>query len=1148
MEMNGVKRKVGVFIGGVAILLVALVLAALVYLKLTGLKTAMQELVLFETNRHYALTIGKAHVDLSSLSFTFDNLVITRNPDLPKTGVRQVRIAKLDLQVANLGAMFRTRKYDIRTLVIDEPQINIDNHQDSTRTKFHLGQQLVKLYPAVESVLKRFNIEHLKINRAALGVNNAPKAPLTLGLVDLLIEGWEETRLTENSQLQLKIGQQELKLAKAAFSFTAVEYNLRNRQLRLDSISFATVDSISNSNVEIFAQAVVLHKLGYKDLFDNQRLTFQKVTVLHPDIDLHLILKTNAADKKQETNEKEVVTRIIRQSVGECLVDTVAIHNAAVTTVLQKEADSTVIEVPNLNFTLYTFEITQQSETFITGTADIAFDKTSIELTDGMTLTCERLQFDRQSNLNFEDVEIFDVANNTLLIACRSLKLTDFHLLPLLFDQALLVESVSLENAIVNVPAENFFASSKSGKKKGLKLIDIKQVALKNVQINHSNAKVKVVANGVSMNMSKFTKTENSVLDYTFRDLSVAKVHIAMVAQNAELQLNALTFDGTAARLKAAQLIRGDLTLALTNIIAMQAQKIENYKDLVFDSWQTISVAEADIKGDLPEKSTIAKADTGLAKAPFSVADFSLKNVKANVSGKNMRASFSGRNLALRNLQVHDGDFTYRSLAGRLLEVALEYAEIKASVDSIQLALPGSIALANVVVLREDVRLTATTATIRQLKNIGSGWDVGKASFRNVAVTNAGRQFAVSDSVLAKHINFGNHKKPTVGFVEVFAPALNLADEQTTNATEKNKPTLAFLDQFKLVVIHPGVIALPNKTTLLFGKTVVAGHQRTFSCAYLRTEMPKFTLLVAGIALDKNQLVADTLSLKPSARWLKENPFSVPVLHATLFATQVSGYTLDSLLLAGKFTNLDVAVGSFYIHAKRDNSLPDAPYVEKYFSLSAMLNLPPYISLNTLTLAKGRIDVEQVSAATRKTGKIDITDVWANATFKPMKNGAQKVDFVGGGLLAGQGNVNITYTTFNPEIFILQARLTDFNLVNLNSMILPLQAIEIKSGFIEEYDFSITGNNREAVGEGTISYKNLHLTLYKKGIPEQKNLGSELLTLIADGLVLRNSKKNAPAKILVLRDKEKATFHLWVASAIQGALNGVRQGKSEKRK
>jgi hypothetical protein len=305
---------------------------------------------------------------------------------------------------------------------------------------------------------------------------------------------------------------------------------------------------------------------------------------------------------------------------------------------------------------------------------------------------------------------------------------------------------------------------------------------------------------------------------------------------------------------------------------------------------------------------------------------------------------------------------------------------------------------------------------------------------------------------------------------------------------------------------------------------------------------------VAGIALDKNQLVADTLSLKPSARWLKENPFAVPVLHATLFATQVSGYTLDSLLLAGKFTNLDVAVGSFYIHAKRDNSLPDAPYVEKYFSLSAMLNLPPYISLNTLTLAKGRIDVEQVSAATRKTGKIDITDVWANATFKPMKNGAQKVDFVGGGLLAGQGNVNITYTTFNPEIFILQARLTDFNLVNLNSMILPLQAIEIKSGFIEEYDFSITGNNREAVGEGTISYKNLHLTLYKKGIPEQKNLGSELLTLIADGLVLRNSKKNAPAKILVLRDKEKATFHLWVASAIQGALNGVRQGKSEKRK
>ena len=181
------------------------ILLGLIYMKLFGLKKALEELVYSETDQAYSLTIQHASVDFISLSFKFDSLFIERNPSLPESGIRQVYIPRLQLQVANPVNMLRFKKFDIKTLILDEPLIDIDNpeNQDSTQQKFHLGQQIVKLYPAIESVVERFSIEHLKINSAALGVKNHPKPPLHLALIDFLIEEWEEGKMGENSQIQL---------------------------------------------------------------------------------------------------------------------------------------------------------------------------------------------------------------------------------------------------------------------------------------------------------------------------------------------------------------------------------------------------------------------------------------------------------------------------------------------------------------------------------------------------------------------------------------------------------------------------------------------------------------------------------------------------------------------------------------------------------------------------------------------------------------------------------------------------------------------------------------------------------------------------------------------------------------------------------
>jgi hypothetical protein len=109
-----------------------------------------------------------------------------------------------------------------------------------------------------------------------------------------------------------------------------------------------------------------------------------------------------------------------------------------------------------------------------------------------------------------------------------------------------------------------------------------------------------------------------------------------------------------------------------------------------------------------------------------------------------------------------------------------------------------------------------------------------------------------------------------------------------------------------------------------------------------------------------------------------------------------------------------------------------------------------------------------------------------------------------------------------------------------------LEAIKLKSGMITEFSMSIEGTNELATGRTLISYNDLHIEIFKKGMPEEKNFGSELLTLLADGIILRHSKYDALGEVNQLRIQEKGPINYWVKSLIHGALSAVRKGKSQK--
>jgi hypothetical protein len=104
----------------------------------------------------------------------------------------------------------------------------------------------------------------------------------------------------------------------------------------------------------------------------------------------------------------------------------------------------------------------------------------------------------------------------------------------------------------------------------------------------------------------------------------------------------------------------------------------------------------------------------------------------------------------------------------------------------------------------------------------------------------------------------------------------------------------------------------------------------------------------------------------------------------------------------------------------------------------------------------------------------------------------------------------------------------------------------IKSGYLHEMDISFQADSVKAVGSGLITYDDLHIEIFKRHEPDVRNFGSRLLTLLADGIVLKHSKTDAIGEFEQERIVYKSPINYWVKSCIHAAMTAVRKGDDAK--
>jgi hypothetical protein len=1122
------KRRRYKAVKRVALILVPLLIVAggWVYFKLYGFKRALEDLVDSQTHGEYTLVIDKSSVDFSALSFSFKTLSIQRNPGLPATGIHAVNIPSMNVRFGSLMSMLAFERFHIKSLTMDEPEIVVDvppKREGSMRVD--LTQQIVKLYPPVESLLSHFDIESLSIRRATIELKRPHDALVRLRLVDLLVKDWDIQSLTQNSQLKLNISGQGLDFGKAGLSFSEIEYNFQQRHLFFTDFSFTSVDTVSDSRVEVKGKSLRLQHLDYKELYEKQRYMLRRAEITEPRVMARFKLKKS---KRQGNEEGDMFTRIVKQSIGECHLDSAVIKNAEVHLVIQRERDSVQIDLPRVDFRLHTFKVHRDSSSFSIGELGINLNRTAISLRNNLSLHFREILFDRHQDLTIVQAALVDSARRENIATVGRLRLEYFDLLGLVLDKQFYARRVDIDRADIRLDATR--VSQNQTVDLGLKDISVRRMAFTNSAVHYTDAEKVVHVNGLGLSMNDVGYDSLNGLRYALKTVKIKDASLKHNTTAVTTRIQNIAFDGRHLSAGAVDLLRDSLHVVAKDVTA--DTKLP-HKPGDYRSWKTIRCGSLDLSGLW---SAMPRQSSHEPQVPTTIDEVKIDRVTVAIRKGTSHISFAGKDVATNGIVVKDADVQWKALQGELSGLRIANAGVQANVGDARLSYPGIIKVTNVDVTTTDLKMKFREVGLRSIGRAKDQWSVKRVSVAGVEVMRRNEPLLVADSVKLLSV-YAGASHPDVGKAEVFGPIITVPAKTNTSGVGKEKRKGWFVPDE--VVIHPGTLKLRDESELQFGTIESESATGILQCAYVHTMLGKRPMQLKGLQLEGDELSIDSMTIRDDPR-AGGPAVEDDKIDARLYSVVVAGISIDAGMQTGVWKDLDIGLERFAVDIRRDKRLPDPPMMEKPFTLEGFLKLPKNVQINKVRLKDGSLRYMEIAEQSGEEAVVTLDNISAILEFN-RATGLLNVNAKT--RLYGSGMVDLKYQTLNERSFRLNVKVRDFDLTRLNQVLVPLHSVRVRSGFLLAYDLDVIAGDEKATGEAAITYRDLHLELLKRNDPDRRGLRMELINLLADGIILRNRRELAVADVSRQRIRHKSIFNYWVKTIFHGALATVKNGK-----
>jgi hypothetical protein len=1104
-----------------------------VHWKVRNVREALEQLVASKTHGKFSLLIHDYSLEWSPLTISFDSLLITRN-DSVKSSVKQVIAPKLVLTIGSAIDFVRNEQVEVRLLYIDEPVIKLEPEGSHHKKELHLSQQIVKLYPAVEALLEHFNVVHFEIKRASLDVRKHSGTDLQLGLIDLLVENWNVKALNPDRQLRLAIGGQEVSLAKGSLTFAGLEYNFRKRELRFSEFAYESQDTITHSSFQVLGDYIAFKRLDYHELFEHQRLVYDKITIERPTVHARLQIKTRQG---RGGNTEQMISDVVRRTVGELSLDSALIHEAAFHLTLRTDQDSLQLELPSLTIRTNQIQVIPDS-IFSIGEIEIDMQKTRVALKQNLTLSLDQISVDNKG-LRIEDLQLHERTGQKIALIPYA-EIIRLDLFQLAAHKRIVAESVEVRDAQVNLMPE--FLSGRhaqSAANKRPPSIDIRNIILHEASLSYEDEGRSLRANAVNATVRSLKTDSLHKINFLLDQASFGNALVRVIDERLEASVQQFRFGGRSISVKGLALTRDSLRLEVRNLMAVHKDGLSDVKAIDHARWDAIAFEHIDITG----RHHLAQSPQPSAKAPSSFR-WGADKIKVGMMTMNIAVGDSLLQGSVDDLSVEKvrGDekqaFGFDAINAFSKELRVRTEKVEASVEKMCLRWPTQIEIEKVTYAGSGNQASIHYLSVDNIQQENDQWLVSSVKLRAAHLAKEAALDVAVDSVHIKSIGL-KAKSPHIGFVEVFNPRVvvlaNGKPEQKKKASPI--PTLP-VDRF---VVHPGSVLLPQDKAIVFGRITGDMPGKRVSVEHVEHKMAKSSIEVNNLVVTDGRTQIDSILIIPNEHWYAENRISEPKLRMKISNLLIADQPFDSVFYRRKLSAAEVEIGNLDLQVARDKRLPEPAPIEKPWSLGTLIRLPSSLDIKTIRVKDGDVTVHETSDKTEQTGMITINDVRATLNLENSA-GFNEVTMDAQARLYNQGRVMLNYTTPHPDTFRLTVRLNDFDLTHLNQMVYPTQSIEIESGYITRYLAEMVATNDNAVGASGIGYKKLHITIHGKKDQTRKGVAGGVMTFVADNLVLKNNKKWVRTEFEQERLKHKSVFNYWVRLSARGAIEVVVNG------
>lgn len=1117
------SKKIALLISGI-IGLLAFALLIIQEVKINGLESALVNLIDTRTEGEYELAIGSADFDLRSLTYRLKDIEIIRTGiSTHPGGVQSINIPFIEAKLGTFLSFFSSPRLTFEEVMVSEPAFVIDSRVRE-KNKVTIGQALVTVFPAVESVLSHFEIQSLRIERGKLTVEQPGDHPIHLRRIDLLVQNWNSSNSAREGEIRLNIASQEVELSQASFSFGEMEYKYSGHYLTFSDFTLHSLDTATSSQIDVQGKSVVIKDLDYQELYTNQRYKLGKIEITEPRFSGALRARTDA-ERDQKIHLP--LAEILRQTFGEIQLDTATIANAAFQMTLTVDQDSIKANIPQVNIDLHDLALVEGSSEIRFGDLQMDLSETEISVNDNVRLVCNAMLFERNEDLTISNIRLTDVLNNETFAACERIGFRNFRIFEFLVGRELRADSIAITNAdvtLTQVFLDLFPNFSGRGQKHNTMGVAIDELSLQDVDLSYTNNILHLALSDVSTRVNNIRDLSWTYLLEQLKAIDLGSLSYAHKTHDLRTELRSIRLTPGSAAIKHADLSYGSLMVRASDLIAARSVPYVGGED--HTNWKSITFGNLIVEGPLPEN-----------QKPIAVDNLIIHSLMANIMLNEKKVALTAKDLHARDVST-SGTTSLGELSGRLYQVGISSSPVMVSVDSILLNTNETSGLYNVIINTSNGRNAIPYAEATRLTWKANEKLLRHFFARNIRLSENGVTSLVADSLQLDGINLDKNFAPSAEMATVYEPVFSTSTRASTLSGH------SFTEMILNFTLHGGRIDIENQHITLEGVTTgQPGPNLSLTTNRIIFDTPRQHIALDAVRFDGGDVQGAGITIQPRVGDEEEVEYETDVIAGSSKDFRIIGLVVDSLIQKQKIIADTLFVNRPMFDVKRDRRLPDPEPTEKPFSLGELLS-GKGLEAGVINLRDGIIRYTEVSEKSGEEGTIAFHRVDADIRQEQEGKGYA---FTANAYLYDKAPVHVNYQYLDSSSFKIAARIGPLDLTTMNQVLTPLQGMELKSGNLEEFQFEAIATRDSASGNALMTYSDLHMALLKRADePDKKNLGNEIITFLANGM-LRHKRYKASSPVLETRIREKSMFNYWKRIAANGAIQVVRKGKTAKK-